>query len=247
MNDVRQLSRHARGPPEKEIQDIDAVRSNVEKRATSGFHGIEQPTALARSVEPHVIREFGNDRVADCAGFNQLLCALHLGIATPVIGDSKCLSTLLRGLDHGASLGLAHCQWLLTNHMLARAKGGNGLRRVQKDRRSDVHSVQGRIRERLVQSAPGTHVELSGFGGIARYQSVKHAARLRLNGRNYVTSRNVSNPNHGPVQHWHAREHKMKGRHQAGLQYKAKSRITSLERSRPWRPWRHGTSRRSWP
>ena len=126
---------------EQEIQNVDAVGSDVEQRTASGFRRIDQPAATARSVEPHVIREFGDNRFTDRALLQQLLCALHLGIAAAVVRDSEQSAALFRSLNHGAGLGLVHRHWLFADDMLSGAQGLHRLRRVQKDWCGYVHRL----------------------------------------------------------------------------------------------------------
>src|SRR5438270_13295304 len=72
MHHVRELRGHAERLSEKKIQNVDAVRGDVEEWTASGLGGIDQPTAAAGAIEPHVAGEFGENWFADCAGCEQL-------------------------------------------------------------------------------------------------------------------------------------------------------------------------------
>src|SRR5579885_2892755 len=80
MHNVRELSFYTGRFAKQIIEYIDAMGSNVEERTAPSFGAIEEPTAVAAAIEPHMVRQFGNHRPSDYTLFNQLLCALNLGI-----------------------------------------------------------------------------------------------------------------------------------------------------------------------
>ena len=141
MHHVRELGGDAQRLAEKKIQNIDAVRGDVEERSASGLGGIDQPTAAAGSVKPHVVGQFGEHGLADRACCEQLFGALHFGIAAAIVGDAERLAAFICGLNHGAGLGLVHGHRLFAEHVLAGAERLNRLRRVQKDWRADVDGM----------------------------------------------------------------------------------------------------------
>src|SRR4051812_31484040 len=210
VHNVRPLTCDLDRLSEQEIQNVDAVGSDIEQRTASGSRRIDQPAATARSVEPHMIREFRDNRLADRALLQQLLCALHLGIAAPVVRDSEQLAALFRNLNHGAGLGLIHRHWLLADDMLSGAQGLHRLRRVQKDWCSHIHGLDCRIGERLIQSSPGAHAVTGGLRGIARDHAVQSAARFGLNRRNDATNGDVPNSDDNPVEHGSLHKQKLK-------------------------------------
>ena len=189
------------GCAEQKVQNIDAVRGDVEQRAASGFGGIDQPTAAAGAVKPHVAGEFGKHRLADRAGFEQLFRALHLGIGAAIVGHAEGLATLFRCLQHGAGLGLVHRHRFFAEHMLARAERLDGLRRVQEHWRADVDGLHCGIGESFVERRPDARAVRSGLRGIARDEAVEAAAGFGLDGGNDATSRDVADSDDDPVEH----------------------------------------------
>ncbi len=157
MHHVRELARDSQRLAKKKIQNIDAVRGDVEERAASGFGGIDQPTAAALAVKPHVVRDFGQNGLADRAGGEQLLRALHLWIRAAIVGHAEGLAALFGSSNHGAGLGLVHGHGLFAEHVLARAQGLNRLRCVEKDWRADVDGVNFGISKSFVESSPDAH------------------------------------------------------------------------------------------
>ena len=126
---------------EEEVQNVDAVRGDIEQRSTAGFGGIDQPTAAALPVKPGVAGELGKHGFSDRASFEQLFRPLHLGIRAAIVGDAERLTALVCDLNHRTGLGLVHGHRLFAEHMLARSKSLNCLRGVQEDRSADVHSM----------------------------------------------------------------------------------------------------------
>ena len=205
MHHVRELRGHAERLSEKKIQNVDAVRGDVEEWTASGLGGIDQPTAAAGAIEPHVAGEFGENWFADCAGCEQLSGALHFGIRTTIVGQAEGLSALLGGLQHGAGLGFVHGHRLLAEYMLAGAQGSNGLRRMQEYGRSDVDSLHFSsdvgIGESLVERGPDTCVIWNCLGVIACNQAVEAASGLGLNCGDDTAGRDVADSDDDPVEH----------------------------------------------
>jgi len=78
MHHIRELGSDSQRLAEKKIQNVNAMRGDVEQRSASRLGGIDQPTAAVLSVVPGVGSEFGQDRLADRTVGEQLVRALHL-------------------------------------------------------------------------------------------------------------------------------------------------------------------------
>src|SRR5579872_4432581 len=94
MHNVRALSDSAQRLAEEKIQNVDAMRCDVEQRAATGLGRVDEPTAAAGAVEPSMTGEFGEHGLADCARCQQLLRTLYFGIAASIVRDPKHLAAL---------------------------------------------------------------------------------------------------------------------------------------------------------
>src|SRR5579863_1285243 len=183
----------------QKIENVNAMRRDVEQRSAAGFEGIEQPAAVAGAVKPHVIREFGEYRPADCSGRKQFASAPNFWVKPAVVGDTEFLSALLRFPHHGRRFGFVHRHRFFREHMLARAERLNRLRRMQENRRADVYRINCRIREGFVKGPPGDGLVGSGFRRVARNQPIQSAARFGLNGWNNAADGDVTDADDDPV------------------------------------------------
>src|ERR1700678_1590951 len=186
------MSGHTQRLAEQIIKHVDAVRRDVVKRSAPSLLRIDEPVTLAlRTVEPGMASEFSQHRFPDGSSFEQLLGALHLGIKTPIVRHAESFLSVLRSLKHRPRLGKIHRERLFSKHMPALTKRLEGLRRVQKYRRTNEavlrfnRSVNAstRICERFLQRTPDACFQRRSLGRIARAPPVQLTSRFSLNAR----------------------------------------------------------------
>src|SRR5580700_2927236 len=112
--------------------------------------------------------EFGDDGLADSAGSEQFLRALHLGIHSAIVGHSEDASTLFCDLHHRVRLGFIHGHGLLAQHVLSRAKRLDRLWRMKEYWSRDVNRVNLWIGKSFVEGRPSPRIITRSFGRIAR-------------------------------------------------------------------------------
>src|SRR5258708_4823436 len=88
---------------EEKVQHVNSMRGDVMERAASSLGRINQPIAMTLLfVKPSVAGQFGEDRLTDHAGIEQLFRALYFGISSAIVGDAESPATFLGDLYHQA-------------------------------------------------------------------------------------------------------------------------------------------------
>src|SRR5262252_9800695 len=108
VHDIRQLTGDAQRLAKQKIQDINTMRRDIEEWTAASLGGIEQPAPVSASIEPHMIRQLGENRRANGASSDQLLGPYDLGIAATIIGDPEELAILGSCINHATSLTFVH-------------------------------------------------------------------------------------------------------------------------------------------
>ena len=121
-------------------------------RPAAGLGAIEQPRSrLARlGVEPLERRHLREHRRADLAGGEDLLHPDHRGIEAAIVGDAERHAGAAGRLDHLVALGRVHRHRFLAEDVLPCFGRGDGLLRMEADRRGDIHGVDAGIGDELL-------------------------------------------------------------------------------------------------
>ncbi len=189
----------------EEVQGINAMAGDVEKRAAPGHGWIEKPFSSPIRIvvfQPTMTVCFGENGPADGTFEHELSGANELGKESAVVGDGEePLMSAGRG-NHGLRIGEVHRSGFFAEDVLACAKAGNGLGRMKKDRRGNVDGVNRGGEESNFEI--GEDLDAGICGGLVRVacdERLQVAALLGENGRDDATARDVANSDDKPANH----------------------------------------------
>src|ERR1035437_8156340 len=181
------------------------MAGDVEERAGTGAGRVKEPTSglvWRIGAGPFMAVGFGQDGLTDGAFSDELAGADELGIETAVVGDGEEALMSVRGGEHGLGGGEVEGGRFFAEDVLAGVQTGDGLGRMEKDRRGHVDGVDGGGEESNFEVGEDLSAGVGGgLLGIAGDEGLEAAARLGKDGGDDAAARDVANTDDQPANH----------------------------------------------